>query len=223
MIKQIAAAGLLAASITGLASAGDVVGNVGLTTNYVFRGITQTDDGPAISGGFDIEKEGFYGGVWASSVDFGDDTTMELDLYGGYTFSAGGFDLDIGAIYYAYPDSPEYGGESQDFAEIYFGAGRAFGPVAIDAKLSWSDDFYLGTGQALYAEIGAAIELVEGITADARIGSSTFDDLTGADYEDWQIGVSGEAFGVGWDLRYHDTSDFFDDALVFSVSQSFGG
>lgn len=223
MIKQVAAAGLLAATITGMASAGDVTGNVGLTTNYIFRGITQTDNGPAISGGFDVEKEGFYGGIWASSVDFSDATTMELDFYGGYTFSASDFDLDVGAIYYAYPDSPEYFGESQDFMELYFGAGRALGPVAVDVKLSWSDDFYAGTGEALYAEIGAAIELVEGISADARFGSSTFDDLTGADYEDWQVGVSGEAFGVGWDVRYHDTSDFFDDSFVFSISQSFGG
>lgn len=223
MIKQVAAAGLLAATVTGLASAGDVTGNVGLTTNYIFRGITQTDNGPAVSGGFDVEKEGFYGGIWASSVDFSDATTMELDFYGGYTFSAGDFDLDFGAIYYAYPDSPEYFGESQDFMELYFGAGRELGPVAVDVKFSWSDDFYAGTGEALYAEIGAAFELVEGITADARFGSSTFDDLAGADYEDWQVGVSGEAFGVGWDVRYHDTSDFFDDSFVFSISQSFGG
>ena len=54
MIKQVAAAGLLAATVTGLASAGDVTGNVGLTTNYIFRGITQTDNGPAVSGGFDV-------------------------------------------------------------------------------------------------------------------------------------------------------------------------
>lgn len=223
MIKQIATAGLLAITVSGIASAGDVTGNVGLTTNYIFRGITQTDDGPAISGGFDVEKNGFYGGIWASSVDFGDDTTMEMDFYGGYTFAAGGFDFDAGAIYYAYPDSPELGGNSQDFLELYFGGSREFGAVTIDAKLSWSDDFYAGTGEALYAEIGAAIEIFEGITADARFGSSTFDDLAGADYEDWQLGLSGEALGVGWDLRYHDTSDFFGDALVFSVSQSFGG
>ena len=216
----------LALAFAGVSApvAAQVEGNVTLSTNYVFRGITQTDDGPAISGGFDVATEdGFYAGVWGSSVDFSDGTTMELDLYGGYAFAAGGFDWDVGLIYYAYPDSPEYFGESQDFLEIYGGVGRSFEAVSWDAKLSYSDDFYLGTGPAWYLETGLGIELVEGITADARIGASVFDDLPGADYEDWQLGLSGEFVGVGWDLRYHDTSDFFGDAFVFSISQSFGG
>lgn len=223
MIKHVAAASLSVLALASAASAQDVVGNVGLTTNYIFRGITQTQDGPAVSGGFDFESEGFYAGIWASSVDFGDDTTMELDLYGGYAFSAGGFDWDLGVIHYAYPDSPELGGASQDFTELYAGIGKEVGPVALDGKISWSDDFYAGTGEALYLEVGAAIELIEGITGDVRFGSSQFDDFPDADYEDWQIGLSGEVIGVGWDLRYHDTSDFFGDAFVFSISQSFGG
>lgn len=223
MMKQVAIASLGAIALSSIASAQEVVGNVGLTTNYIFRGITQTDDGPAVSGGFDIESEGFYAGIWASSVDFSDATTLEVDFYGGYAFAAAGFDFDIGAIYYAYPDSPEIGGNSQDFLEIYGGVAKDVGLVSLDAKLSWSEDFYAGTGEALYLEVGAAMEVIEGITLDARLGSSQFDELAGADYEDWQLGISGEVVGVGWDFRFHDTSDFYGDAFVFSISQSFGG
>lgn len=223
MLKHVIATCLGALALTATAHAQEIVGNVGLTTNYVFRGITQTDDGPAVSGGFDYENSGFYAGIWASSVDFGDDTTLEVDFYGGYAFSAGGLDWDVGAIYYAYPDSPELGGNSQDFLELYGAVAKDFGSFALDGKLSWSDDFYAGTGTAIYIEAGIAIPLTDDVAFDARIGSSQFDDLTGADYEDWQLGLSGEVAGIGWDLRYHDTSDFYGDAFVFSISQSFGG
>jgi uncharacterized protein (TIGR02001 family) len=200
-----------------------VQGNVSLATDYIFRGVTQTDNGPAISGGFDIEGDGFYAGVWGSSVDFSDDTTMELDLYGGFTTSAGGFDLDLGGIYYAYPDSPSAGGD-QNFVELYGGVSRQLGLVAWDAKLSWSPDFYLESGSAWYLETGGGIEVAGGIVVDARIGVSRFEDMPAADYEDYQIGISGAVFeSVGWDLRYHDVSGGGDDALVFSISQSFGG
>ena len=213
---------LMSASAT-TAFADGVEGNVALSSNYVFRGITQTSDGPAVSGGFDWAVEsGFYAGSWASSVDFGDDTTMEIDFYGGYAFSAGGFDFDLGGIYYAYTNSPKIAGEDQDFLEFYAGGSRSFGSLTFDAKLSYSEDFYAGTGQSFYTEAGAAFALSDSLSLGARIGSSTFNDLSGADYDDWQIGLSGEAWGVGWDVRFHDTSDIFGDAFVISISQSFG-
>lgn len=222
MKTRILSASLLAVLATSAASAEDVVGNVSLATDYIFRGVTQTDNGPAISGGFDIEGDGYYAGVWGSSVDFSDDTTMELDLYGGFTTSAGGFDFDFGGIYYAYPDSPSAGGD-QNFYELFAGASRDLGVATLDAKLSWSPDFYLESGQAWYLEFGLGGEVYEGISVDARIGASRFDDVPAADYEDYQLGVSGTVFEtVGWDLRYHDVSGSGDDAVVFSISQSFG-
>ena len=223
-IATLSLAALLATTAAATASAQTIEGNVALSTNYIYRGITQTDDGPAISGGFDFADEsGIYAGVWASSVDFGDDTTMELDVYGGYAWSVDGWDLDVGALYYGYPDSPSVGGD-QNFWEFYGGAGHAIGQLAWDAKVSWSPDFYAESGPAFYFESGVSMEVLEGITVDGHIGVSRFDDVPAADYEDYQIGVSGTVFeNVGWDLRYHKLSDDGDDAFVFSVSQSFGG
>jgi uncharacterized protein (TIGR02001 family) len=223
-IATLSLAALLATTAAATASAQSIEGNVALSTNYIYRGITQTDDGPAISGGFDFADEsGIYAGVWASSVDFGDDTTMEIDVYGGYAWSVEGWDLDIGALYYGYPDSPSAGGD-QNFWEFYGGVGHALGPLAWDAKVSWSPDFYAESGPAVYFETGLAMDVREGISVDGRIGVSRFDDVPAADYEDYQIGVSGTVFeNVGWDLRYHKLSDDGDDSIVFSVSQSFGG
>ncbi|MGK0266223.1 MAG: hypothetical protein ACI82N_000467 [Maricaulis sp.] len=215
---------LLSTTAAAAVSAQSIEGNVALSTNYIYRGISQTDDGPAISGGFDYAAEsGLYAGVWASSVDFGDDTTMEMDVYGGYAFTAGSWDLDFGALYYGYPDSPSAGGD-QNFWELYAGVGHALGPLAWDAKVSWSPDFYMESGPATYIETGLGYEFAAGVSVDARMAASRFDDFPGADYEDYQLGISGTMFeNVGWDLRYHALSDDGDDSFVFSISQSFGG
>jgi len=86
LLKLSLAAAVLATGI--LAAEESEIGisaNVAATSNYVWRGMTQSDDAPAIQGGFDLEYKGFYVGTWGSSVQFGDTTTaMEADLYAGY-------------------------------------------------------------------------------------------------------------------------------------------
>ncbi|WP_300543592.1 TorF family putative porin [Maricaulis sp.] len=208
-------------ALTAPVAAQSVEGNVALTTNYVFRGISQTGDGPAVSGGFDVtSEEGLYAGIWGSSVDFSDDTTMELDIYGGYSWEAGGFGFDVGAIYYAYPDSPD----GQNFVEVYGDLSRSFGPVAWDIDVAYSPEFYGEIGPGWYVSTGAALELGAGVSIDARVGASRFDDLSSADYEDYQVGLSGTMFeNVGWDIRYYNASDGGDDGIFATVSQSFGG
>ncbi len=149
LVRNIAVAAMTTVMAGTAAQAQDVSANVTLTSNYVFRGVSQTGDGPAIQGGFDYSAGSFYAGVWGSSVDFSDDTTMEMDIYGGFGVSAGGWDFDFGGIYYIYPDSPQ--NPSQDFVEVYGGASRGFGPATFDVKLSYSPEFYLEVGSAFYA------------------------------------------------------------------------
>jgi uncharacterized protein (TIGR02001 family) len=90
--------------------------NVGITTDYVFRGISQTSEGPAIQGGFDATCGMFYAGVWASSLDWGpafrpgpDDivtwASMELDVFAGLKGKLGKLSWDLGVIWYTYPNS----------------------------------------------------------------------------------------------------------------------
>ena len=88
--------------------------NIGLYSQYVFRGITQTDEKPAVQGGFDLgHKSGFYVGTWASNVSWISDlvpppsslsASMEWDFYGGYKGSLpADFGYDLGVLYYWYP------------------------------------------------------------------------------------------------------------------------
>jgi len=89
--------------------------NVGLTSNYIWRGITQSDKKPAVSAGADYNHQsGFYAGTWFSTVDFGDETDFEYDFYSGYTTEISGAEVDFGYIYYGYQ-----GGEDNHFSEAY--------------------------------------------------------------------------------------------------------
>ena len=85
--------------------------NVLIATEYLYRGISQSNEDPALQGGFDYTYEplGFYMGFWASSIEFNAQTTntssIETNFYGGF---AGEFPIgvswDIGGLYYYYPD-----------------------------------------------------------------------------------------------------------------------
>ena len=97
----VALVALLATAGTAVAE-GEWSGNVAITSDYVWRGISQTDEDPAIQGGFDYANGMFYAGTWASNVDFGDDsdTNIEVDFYGGLAGALeSGVTWDVGVIY----------------------------------------------------------------------------------------------------------------------------
>ncbi|MCB1863833.1 MAG: TorF family putative porin [Chromatiales bacterium] len=183
--------------------------NVALGTDYVWRGISQTDENPAISGGFDYGHEsGFYAGIWGSNVDFGDDATIEVDLYGGFAKELeSGFSFDVGFIHYNYPDESDL-----NFEEVYVGVG--FGPAS--AKISHDFD-----NDNTYYEAGADFE-VAGFGLGAHVGYYDFDG--GDEYTDWKLAVSKEYGGFGFELAYTDTDiddvDTADSRIVFTISKS---
>ncbi|MGI2260406.1 TorF family putative porin [Shewanella sp. GXUN23E] len=103
-------------SLSPLAQAG-VSGNLGVSSNYLWRGISQTGNGSAVQGGLDYSHDsGFYAGTWVSNVDFGDDTSYELDLFAGFSGELSeGLAYDLGYVFYGYPDADA----SVDFGELY--------------------------------------------------------------------------------------------------------
>ncbi|WP_300376116.1 TorF family putative porin [Henriciella sp.] len=225
MSRSFTRAALLAAVVgigasPALAQEGAWSGNVTLTSDYVFRGITQTDGAPMVQGGFDYANDDFYVGTWASGVDFGDGTSTEIDFYGGWTPSVGVFDLDIGAIYYYYPDAPD--NPSQNFVEVYAGGSTTLGDfVEVGASVAYSPDFYLETGDAFYWSGSAGIPLGENFGLDATIGYSDFEESVGGDYTDYSLGLTTSFSGFDLDLRYIGTDiDSNDDTFVVSLSRS---
>ena len=239
MMKKILTAAALAT--VSLPSVAEISGNVALTTDYRFRGISQTDRDPAVQGGFDWSHDsGFYLGTWGSNVDFGvSGVNLELDYYGGYAGNiTDNVGFDVGVIYYDYPGG-DLGGTDPEFLEVYAGISGDVGPVGLSGTVSWSDDYFGESGTAFYYDLGASYGLPYDISLSAHFGYQTIDDGSVNDagffssdedsYKDWSIGVSKSFMGVDFDLSYIDTnlgsSDCFDskicdDTFVFSVSKS---
>ena len=124
-------------------SALDLSFNVGAATDYVWRGVSQTDESPQISGGIDATIGGLvYAGTWLSNVDFGtgNDTDFELDVYAGIRPQLGPVSLDFGILYYGYINAPT--GSDQDFIEFKVAGSVPVGPATLGAGVYYSDDFF---------------------------------------------------------------------------------
>ena len=206
MRTAFACAAAMAVLLTaGAASAQDtpeIAWNLGVTSDYVFRGYSQTTEDPAIFGGVDVTAGSFYAGAWASNVDFGDDTDAEVDIYGGYRTETAGFAVDVGVVGYLYVSAPT--GADYDYAEFKAAASRAFGPVTLGAAVYWSPDFFGADEEATYVEANAAFSPADKWTVSGAVGHQALD--VNADYATWNAGVA-YAFSdnVAIDLRYHDT------------------
>ena len=178
--------------------------NVGLFSQYIFRGLTQTNNKPALQGGFDVShKSGLYIGGWASNVSWLRDNasigtalynsggSLEIDLYGGFKTELGktGLGIDLGALQYYYPGAHVNTNPKANTTELY-GAlsygwlqAKLSGVVSNDAwgfGKKYGNPGYTGNGDergAYYAELNANIPLADtGITALLHIGRQEFKD-----------------------------------------------
>ena len=224
--------GLAAIGLTfaAMAAQAEITGSVGVFSDYNWRGITQTGQDPALHGSIDYAHDsGFYAGVWASNVDFGDccDESVETDIYLGFS---GGETItwDVGGVYYLYP-----GADSIDFWELYAGVGWKW----LSGKISWSDDFGNYDESAIYLEGNAEVELPANFGLNAHVGYSDGDGIQAAygedNYFDWSVGVSytlghfdlGLAWVDGSDLKSLDgTPDDIgssEGVAIFSIETSF--
>lgn len=190
--------------------------NIAFSSDYAWRGMTQSD-GPAMSGGFDFKAEnGFYAGIWGSNVNFNDGAGSELDYYAGYAFSLGEIDVDLGYVAFDYPKNTT----GLDFEEYVLGL--SYG----DFNLTLADDI---DDSDLYTQISYALEL---INQQGSLGEMVF---SYGDYQNY-----GENFVVTYSfscgsfdcgLMYRDFTGETDsagtylygpneDGLIFSISAS---
>ncbi|KXI29195.1 TorF family putative porin [Paraglaciecola hydrolytica] len=192
-LSVIAAAVLTTAGFSQLAQA-EVSANFGATSNYLWRGVTQSGNAPSLSGGLDYAGEsGVYAGTWVGTIDWsGDDSDTkgaEVDLYLGYGGEAGDFAYDVGYIYYYYPST---GYEDSNFGELYFnGSVGAFGfGVAYTINSEADNDAPFGTGD-LYYNVSYGFELPNEFGLGLTYGYYDFDTPTSeSDYGHFQIDVT---------------------------------
>jgi uncharacterized protein (TIGR02001 family) len=228
VLSGVAGACALAVSSAAFAPANaqelEVTGNVAITSDYAFRGLSQTLEQPAVQGGLDVAAPfGLYAGVWGSSINFGEDldgadrAQMELDIYGGIAPSAGGFDFDLGLLYYAYPGA--LSGLDYNFLEAYAGVAREVGPVSLGLNGAYSPDFFAASGTGVFGSVDASVALpFAPVSVDGSVGMQAIEDNDAfgtPDYTVWSVGLSTEVYGTGIGGAVTGTD--------LSVSECFGG
>jgi uncharacterized protein (TIGR02001 family) len=214
-----------------------VSGNVALTTDYRFRGVSLSGGDPAIQGGINVGlPAGFYVGAWSSSIDGGAYGSQELDLFGGWSGEvASGLTFDVGLLKYIYPNGAS--GVDLDYWEPYTSLAFSAGPatVKVGAAYAWDQDS-LGGDDNLYLytnvdfglpttplTVSAHVGYTKGVLAPAVLTTLSTDD-SGFDYS---IGASATVLGaltlgvsyIGVDGPSVD--GFTDDTIVATLTASF--
>ena len=214
-----------------VASAADIAGNVTLTTDYRFRGISQNagNFSPAIQGGFDWASDmGLYVGTWASNVNFdgagGNRSALypggslgggaiEVDVYGGYKGKINDdFAYDVGLYYYGYPQD---GSAHLAYTEAYTSLSAYGGKVGVN--YSWN--YFAGSDPFWYWYVNYSHDLIKNLTLNAHWAYNRFETrqeytnnndgggpIDNRAYSDWSLGLSTAWLGVTWALAYVDTN-----------------
>jgi len=197
----------IAADETGTFSA-----NVALTTDYYFRGISQTNNDGAVQGGIDWSHEsGFYAGIWASNVAFGS-TNIETDTYLGFANEVNGIGYDLGWLRYNYNDT-DSGSDPDEFyinlSYSMFSAGYAYSP-----------DWFGSDEESHYIYLGLDYELPQGVGLSASVGKSFGDTYDGYEYVDYKIGINKDFYGINFDLSYVDNNLSSSECGAYGYSKS---
>ena len=172
--------------------------NLSLTTDYRYRGISQSRLKPALQGGVDYAlPNGFYIGTWASTIhwvkDFGGDTNVEWDLYGGYKGTIQkGLGYDVGVLSYVYPSNSL--NPNADTTEIY--GALSFGPATLKYSHSTTNLFgFTDSKNSSYLELNASFDLGSGITLAPHVGHQKVASNGSYSYDDYSVTASKDYAG----------------------------
>jgi len=206
--------------------------NVTLASDYLFRGQSQTDNGPTIQGGFEYgHSSGFYLGTWASNINFADG--IEIDYYGGFAGEIGNFGYDLFATYYKYPSTDE--GESYwEFGpSISYTFAGDFEPT-LTVGFLYSDDFSFNSGTSLWLYSDLDIALPNDFGLGFHIGHQWIKDEIAWGTPDWleyNVSLSKAIMGLDFAVTWSDTNLSKDECfggenicaskVVFSISGEF--
>ena len=192
-------------ALTGVASAAEISGNVGATTDYIWRGNTQASGDASLSGGIDIDfGNGFAAGTWVGSLGSStstlvedeeeddeiiylapsDDANYELDLYASYSTEVGGFPLEVGYITYMYPGAAD---STLDFADFYVST-SVMGIGLSYYMLASAEDDAVDDEEGTYVSVDYDYDLGDDWTLSLHYGMESFE--TAEDDEDTSFSLS---------------------------------
>jgi uncharacterized protein (TIGR02001 family) len=192
--KSILSTSALAAvlALTSAPAFAQVAFNASLTSDYRYRGISQTRLKPAVQGGVDYAAGAFYVGAWGSTIkwikDAGGDADVELDLYGGYkTEIAKGLTVDVGLLQYYYPSHDL--AVSPNTLEAY--GALTFGPATLKVSRSFKNLFgFADSKGSMYYDLTATFDLGDGWSVTPHIGRQTVKNNRDFSYTDASLMVN---------------------------------
>ncbi|MBI3286141.1 MAG: hypothetical protein HYZ65_15010 [Burkholderiales bacterium] len=204
--------------------------NVGVASEYRYRGISQSRLDPALQGGADYTHtpSGFYAGTWLSSIkwtkDAGGSGDVEWDLYAGKKGEiVKDVSYDVGVLSYVYPSNgldKLAGWANANTTEIYGQLG--YGPVYAKYSHSVTNLFgFVDSKNSGYLDLGANIEVAPGYTLGLHVGRQTVKNNSAYTYNDWKVGVSKEFAGITFNLAAIGTNA--DDKLYVTPAGKFTG
>lgn len=191
----------LAAAALPTASFADVAFNVGVVTDYRYRGISQSRLKPALQGGVDYSHaSGFYLGAWGSTIkwidDWNADSKVEIDVYGGYKGEiTKGLGFDVGVLTYIYPSNDF--DPSANTTELY--GALTYGPATLKYSHAVTDTFANPDSKnSFYVDLSAGFDVGNGVTVTPHIGYQKIKGPVSdaATYTDWSITVSKDFNGL---------------------------
>ena len=217
------------------------------TSDYVFRGISQTDNDPTIQGSLNVGYGIFYAGVWASGIDFEPvgiyDGEIEADWYGGIKPTWGPLTFDFGIIYYSYPGNGPLPGlaPQPDLNYLEYKAGVSGSPftnATLGATVYYSDDSFGETGEVwtvegtaayTFAALGPFTPTISGVVGHVEGDDPAYFTFNGFDsYTYWNAGLALVVEKLTFDFRYWDTdapdtaascvNSYCDERFVFSAT-----
>lgn len=217
-------------SVSGLAQAqtatpeSSLSFNVGATTDYRYRGISQSRLKPAVQGGIDYaDKSGFYVGAWGSSIkwikDAGGDASAELDLYAGYKGAVGDVSYDLGFLRYEYPSNQL--AVSANTNEIYGAA--TFGPATLKYSHAISNLFGVANSKnSYYVDLSGTFDLGGGFSLVPHVGYQSVKNNGAYSYTDYALTL-GKDLGNGLSATAALVGTDADKALYVTPAGKFTG
>ena len=203
MKKSIVLATAVASILSSGVALAELSGNAAITSNYIWRGVTQSADQAAGQGGIDYGHEsGFYAGTWVSNVNFGANDGYEMDVYAGFSGEAGDLGYDIGVVSYQYPVTPQ-----ANFTEVYLSGSFNILTVGVASTVDSSK----GTDGGAYDDgdmyVNASLDFTAGKSDVSVYGGSYMFDNDG-------VGTNGE-------LDYtHFGASIGKDGFTFAVDKN---
>lgn len=202
--------------------------NVGIASSYIYRGLNQSGFKPALQLGFDYApSEGFYAGVWGSSIrwlkDYGiSNGNAEIDLYAGYKGAVGDFGYDVGVLQYYYPGSLVPGATRGDTTELYVAGTFKMFTAKYSHVVSPSVFAIPNARGSYYLELNAAFPLMDNLNLNLHVGHQGIKNNSAGSYTDGKVELAYD-FGNGFVLSGGVTATDADKGFYTPPFEKFQG